>query len=1349
MELVIAEKKDQATKLASPFPSKPLNKGDQYIEVTPCPTFPNGAFFVWAAGHLVSLADPSDYDEKYKSWSMENLPIVPSSFKHKVVPQKAELFKNIKKFVHDSRITGIISASDPGREGELIVQLALNLCGNKKPVRRLWTSSLTKNAVEKAFQQLLPGNAKLPLYHEALARQCADWVVGINTSRAYTIQLKQKGYFIDDKKQTFSTGRVQTPLLALIVQREEAIENFVSTPYWELFCSFSMNGYSYTGKWFNRNGDKYVDKIGAKKPAEDLALLSISPPKAAEIREMEIVQKTIPAPQLHSLSTLQTFVNKRFGMDPGLVLDTLQSLYLKGFTSYPRSDSQYVNEDEAFTFPGILTSFSEMKEYASLFPVSVNSLIGNKRYVDSSKVSDHYAIIPTENIPNLDELDSNEQKIYDVIAKSLIAAHQEVAIFEHSSIITCVNYGQRISTFITKGRRTIQEGWRNVFYAPGEPAEDDEDLDDQTNLPPVKKGDQGLVSGSEVKEGKTQPPKRYTAGDLINLMKTAGKTVNDKELEKILRDTKGLGTEATRAGIINTIKDKEYIEVKKNLVYPTEKGRILIKAVGNSILSSAEMTGKWEKVLADIGEGKANHHDFIQSSKKLTLQLIQSSQVDISAMPNAADAPKLNQYKAPERSVTKKAEPSKSITFTSSNQPAQPAASDRNPSTQVQAPTPEVKSGHLQQRVPNTPGALGANTDQLSTEDSLFHRAMEEVFSAQQVSVSFLQRKLGLGYTACANLIDRLETEGFIGPYDGTLPRRILITKEEYLKRINLNNQSGIKPIEQSSVNPSGDLQQNNDSSYLAKPDPSSETQAPSSKRPPSTSAAAEGQNYQSQRDVRTTNPEYSHRNIEGNSSEHSNSDELGQCPKCEVGLIIDKGRFYGCNAYQQTRCDWSLNKTLRGVEITKHELMKLLADGRTGLIKGFIPKDKDKPSFDAVLALKNGAIEWLFPDQSALKLPTYLLKTPTAPSQSIATNTNSLARIVESKCNDIKLPGTVTKIVHGPKVTRIELLPSKGSKNISSYKRYIYDFQAALLAKKISMYLPIPGQPHVGIEIPNPNPYTINLRQLLEDKEFLATKTTLTIPIGVDIGGRPVFYDLTRAPHLLIGGTTGAGKSVLVNAIITSLMYSCTPDEVRFILIDPKRVELAVYAGIPHLYGPIVNEPSRAVSALKTLEREMDNRYRKFEEVGTRNIAGYNEKILNKDPNAKKMPFIILIIDELADLMMTVQDDVEYYLQRMSQLARAAGIHIIVATQRPVKKFISPSIKALLPTRIAFAVASTSDSMTILDEKGAEALLGRGDMLFLRSDEPIQRLVSPFVSDEEVEKVVKHLKSMYIPTNS
>lgn len=1313
MELVIAEKKDQAIKLASPFPTKPQNKGDKHIEVTPCSTFPDGAYFVWAQGHLVTLADPSDYDEKYKGWSMENLPIVPQHFKHKVDPKKSDLFNNIKKFVHDPRIKGIISASDPGREGELIVQLTLNLCGNKKPVRRLWTSSLTKNAVQKAFQQLLPGSAKLPLFYEALARQCADWLVGINTSRAFTLQLKKKGYYANDKKQTFSTGRVQTPLLALIVQREEAMDKFVPTPYWELYCSFNINGHTYSGKWFNRNGDNYIDKIGSKQPAESLARLSISPPKPVEIKDVDISQIVIPAPQLHSLSSLQTYANKKYGMAPGVVLETAQSLYQKEFTSYPRSDSQHVNESEALTFPDILKAYSEMTEYSSFFPISIESLIGNTRYVDSSKVSDHYAIIPTENIPTLNELDDNERKIYDIIAKSLIAAHHQSAIIEESSIITAVDYGQRISTFITKGRRCIYEGWRAVFYPQGEQIEDEEDSPVITNLPPVKIGDRGIVSGAEVKEGKTKPPNRYTEGDLITLMKTAGKTVNDKELEKVLRETKGLGTEATRSGIIETIKDKGYIEVKKNKVYPTEKGLILIQAVGNSVLSSAEMTAKWEKVLASIGEGKANHNDFIQSAKKLTIHLIQSSQTDINAMPDKVE----------------------------STRHSQDAIQKRKDSTVLLEKTRSSNTSHHLQpsetvEQQSTP-ALNNSGTKLNEEEKLFLQAVEEVFAGKQASVSFLQRRLGIGYTAASKMIDRLEAQGVIGPYDGTLPRSILISRDEFFNRN--------RPAPDSSTLTRKDplVEQRNDSSRIRNTGTTSKGDSPDNS--PTRSAPAVRSDQSLRGRSTTSNKHIEPHQAQNQSTIQSNTEDLGHCPKCEVALIVDKGNFYGCSSYQQTQCDWRLNKNLRGVEITKQQVVKLLSEGKTGLIQGFIPKDKDKPPFDAVLSLKNGKLEWLFPDQSALKLPIHLLKAPSLPVNDLNRNSSKLARIVESKCNDINLPGMVTKIIHGPKITRIELLPSKGSKNISSYKKYIYDFQAALLAKKISMYLPIPGQPHVGIEIPNPNPYTINLRQLLEDKEYLASKNTLTIPIGVDIGGHPVYYDLTRAPHLLVGGTTGAGKSVLINAIITSLIYNCSPDEVRFILIDPKRVELAVYAGIPHLYGPIVNEPSRAVSALQTLEREMDNRYRRFEEYGTRNIAGYNEKLIKRDPNAKKMPFIILIIDELADLMMTVQDDVEYYLQRMSQLARAAGIHIIVATQRPVKKFISPSIKALLPTRIAFAVASTADSMTILDEKGAEALLGRGDMLFSRSDEPTQRLVSPFVSDEEVERVVKHLKSMYV----
>jgi DNA topoisomerase III len=314
------------------------------------------------------------------------------------------------------------------------------------------------------------------------------------------------------------------------------------------------------------------------------------------------------------LSALQATANKRYKFSPKKTLDIMQQLYQKGFVSYPRSDSSFVTEGEADTFPVILEKLSKLEQFRDLFPLPIPSIKGNKRYVNEKKVTDHYAIIPTEQVPNLTKLSTDEQKMYDLIVRQLIAAHYEKAIFDYTTIQTLVD-GR--AEFVSKGKMQIQEGWRKVIF------QDDQEKD--TILPIVKKEEQGLVKSVKVKEGKTQPPKRYTEGQLITLMKTAGKHLEDNELEKILMKAEGLGTEATRAGIITMLKDRNYIDVKKNQVFATDKGKVLIQAIGDKILASPEMTAKWEQRLAEIGQGKASPSIFMEQTKKLCDKIIQDA----------------------------------------------------------------------------------------------------------------------------------------------------------------------------------------------------------------------------------------------------------------------------------------------------------------------------------------------------------------------------------------------------------------------------------------------------------------------------------------------------------------------------------------------------------------------------------------------------------------------------------------------------------------------------------------------------------------------------------------------------
>ncbi|NNC38225.1 MAG: cell division protein FtsK [Acidimicrobiales bacterium] len=414
------------------------------------------------------------------------------------------------------------------------------------------------------------------------------------------------------------------------------------------------------------------------------------------------------------------------------------------------------------------------------------------------------------------------------------------------------------------------------------------------------------------------------------------------------------------------------------------------------------------------------------------------------------------------------------------------------------------------------------------------------------------------------------------------------------------------------------------------------------------------------------------------------------------------------------------------------------------------------------------------FPKNGKFVLPhTDLMKTP--PARVAVADAGALQKSAEELgevLTDFGVKGEIGQVRPGPVVTLYEFEPAPGVK--SSRVINLSDDIARSMAAQSARVAVVPGRNAIGIEMPNRRRETVYLKEMLNSRAFKECGAALPLALGEDIGGKPVFADLAKMPHLLVAGTTGSGKSVGINGMILSLMYTLTPEQCKFIMIDPKMLELSVYDGAPHLLAPVVTEPKKAVVALKWTVREMENRYRNMSKMGVRSIAGFNEKIAEAkqsgeqlsrtvmtgydketgDPiyeteelNLEFMPFIVVIIDEMADLMMVAGKDIEGAVQRLAQMARAAGIHMIMATQRPSVDVITGTIKANFPTRISFQVTSKIDSRTILGEQGAEQLLGMGDMLFMAGGGRTRRLHGPFVSDDEVEKIANFVKAQGAPS--
>ena len=414
-----------------------------------------------------------------------------------------------------------------------------------------------------------------------------------------------------------------------------------------------------------------------------------------------------------------------------------------------------------------------------------------------------------------------------------------------------------------------------------------------------------------------------------------------------------------------------------------------------------------------------------------------------------------------------------------------------------------------------------------------------------------------------------------------------------------------------------------------------------------------------------------------------------------------------------------------------------------------------------------NNGGRFMLPDLNYLSEPKVVARDPSLSKEALEQN----ARVLEGVLEDFGVRGEIIQVKPGPVVTMYELEPAPGIK--SSRVIGLADDIARSMSAISARVAVVPGRNAIGIELPNPKREMVFLREMLASRDFMQTKTKLALALGKTINGEPVIADLAKMPHVLVAGTTGSGKSVAINTMILSLVYRMTPQECRLIMIDPKMLELSVYDGIPHLLTPVVTDPKKAVVALKWAVREMEDRYRKMSKVGVRNIDGFNSRVSLAEKKGEQisrtvqtgfdrntgeavyeteeldlspMPYIVVIIDEMADLMMVAGKDIEGAVQRLAQMARAAGIHVIMATQRPSVDVITGTIKANFPTRISFQVTSKIDSRTVLGEQGAEQLLGMGDMLFMAGGGRIQRVHGPFVGDDEVEQVVQHLKAQGVP---
>ncbi|MDR1705355.1 MAG: DNA topoisomerase III [Clostridiales bacterium] len=596
--LVIAEKPSVARDIARALGCG--GKAEGYIQS-------DNYIVSWAIGHLLTLYEPEDYDPELKKWRAERLPILPDTIKIKPLPKTKAQLGVLKKLMNSPDVERIICATDSGREGELIFRYIYQYAGCKKPFDRLWISSMTDAAIKEGFSRLLPGTDYDALFRSARCRSEADWLVGINASRAYTLRYNA----------LLSIGRVQTPTLAIISQRQKEIDAFVPQDYFEIAARLYAKAVEFKAKWFNPADNE--TKITDKAKAEAILNAALNPPAPAKVLTAEAEEKRQPPPLLYDLTELQREANRKFGYSAQKTLETAQSLYEKRkLITYPRTDSRYLSADIIPKLSGTLTKLSAVYGAFTERLLALDKLPVNKRIVDDSKVTDHHAIIPTDTGKlDISGLSPGEAAVFGLVAKRFIAVFYPYYVYNALSIVSAVN-GQR---FISKGSAVVDWGWMALYKDDRDTKKDE---DENPVLPALSPGDEAEVREIKLEAKKTKPPPHYTEASLLSAMEHAGRFVDDEELKERLKDS-GLGTPATRASIIERLLQVDYIKRSGKALIPTEKGMKLIEAVPPE-LKSPETTGKWEKGLSSIAASTMDPQRFMASIERYVRYIVEQSQ---------------------------------------------------------------------------------------------------------------------------------------------------------------------------------------------------------------------------------------------------------------------------------------------------------------------------------------------------------------------------------------------------------------------------------------------------------------------------------------------------------------------------------------------------------------------------------------------------------------------------------------------------------------------------------------------------------------------------------------------------
>ena len=547
----------------------------------------------WALGHLVTLAEPEHYGSEYKKWSFDTLPMLPSPMELKVIPETSKQFRCVKELLRSKEVDSVIIATDAGREGELVARWIIEKSGVKKPIRRLWISSQTDKAIKEGFRHLKDGKEYLNLYRSAQSRAEADWLVGLNVTRALTCKFNAQ----------LSAGRVQTPTLALVVAREKEIRDFKPKEFYRLKADLG----SFTAAWDNGKGS---GAIADQKTAEDKKRRMIN--GTFTVTEVKTTEKQVPPPMLYDLTELQKDANKIYHFSPKQTLDLMQRLYESHkVLTYPRTDSRYLTDDIVPTLGERLKAVAFGEFNGSVRQILRSGSSIEKSCVNNANVSDHHAIIPTEEKPNLLKMNDDEKKIYFMVVQRFLAVFYPK--YRYRNISVTLDWNGEM--FKASGKTETDKGWRLV-YDGGE-----EEEGDFQNLPELKKGDTFLCKNTMIKADKTKAPSRYTEASLLAVMENPSKYITDKSMKEYIGG--GLGTPATRADIIEKLYNAYYMENRDNVIHPTQKAIQLMEIVPSE-LKEPMLTARWERELEAIAAGKSDDKAFLKEIRTYASELVKT-----------------------------------------------------------------------------------------------------------------------------------------------------------------------------------------------------------------------------------------------------------------------------------------------------------------------------------------------------------------------------------------------------------------------------------------------------------------------------------------------------------------------------------------------------------------------------------------------------------------------------------------------------------------------------------------------------------------------------------------------------